>query len=53
MASFLTPFISTVVNSSLRTGKKPDIFKHAVVIPLLKKKHNRDKETLTNYIGTY
>ena len=48
MASFLTPFISTVVNSSLRTGKIPDILKHEVFIPLLKK-YNIDKEILTNY----
>ena len=37
LASFLTPFISTVVNSSLKTGKISDILKHAVVIPLIKK----------------
>ena len=48
LASFLTPFISTIVNRSLRTGKIPDILKYAVVLPLLKK-HNLDKEILSNY----
>ena len=48
LAYFLTPFISTVVNSSLSTWEIPDILKHAVVIPLLKK-HNLDKEILPNY----
>ena len=48
LASFLTPFISTVVNSYLIIGKIPDILKLAIVIPLLKK-HNLDKEILTNY----
>ena len=47
-ASFLTPFMSTFVNSSLSTGKIADILKHAVVIPLLKK-HNLDKEILSKY----
>ena len=32
---------------TLSTGKIPDILKHAVVIPLLKK-HNLDKEILSN-----
>ena len=49
MASFLIPFISSVVNSSLKTGKIADILKHAVVIPLLKN-NNLDKEIVTNYI---
>ena len=53
LASFLIPLIYTVVNRSLRTGKIPDILKHAVVIPwyrsALLKKYNLDKEILTNY----
>ena len=48
LASFLTPFISTVVNSSLNTGKIPDILKHAEVIPLVKK-NNLDNEIISNY----
>ena len=48
ITSFLTPFILTVIKNYLRTGKIPDVLKHAVVIPLIKN-HNLDKEILTNY----
>ena len=36
LASFLTPFISTIVNRSLRIGKIPDILKYAVFYLFLK-----------------
>ena len=48
LAFFLTPFIYTVFNSSLLTGKILYILKDEVVIPLLKN-HNLDKEILSNY----
>ena len=34
----LTPIITTIVNNSLTSGIYPDIFKEALVRPLLKKK---------------
>ena len=44
----LLPFITDIINSSLSSGIVPDIFKSAIVRPLLKK-HNLDKNDLKNY----
>ena len=40
--------ITAIINYSLRTGTVPDVFKQAVVIPLLKKS-NLDQDNLKNY----
>ena len=44
----LSPYIATIINNSLRTGTVPDIFKKAIVKPLLKKK-GLNCEILKNY----
>ena len=44
----LTPIITTIVNKSLTSGTYPDIFKEALVRPLLKKK-GTNKDELKNY----
>ena len=44
----LTPIITTIVNKSLTSGIYPDIFKEALVRPLLKKK-GTNKDELKNY----
>ena len=44
----LTPIITTIVNESLTSGTYPDIFKEALVRPLLKKKGTNIDE-LKNY----
>ncbi len=44
----LAPFITTLVNLSLRTGKFPENLKHGLVTPLLKKP-NLDREVLSNF----
>jgi hypothetical protein len=40
--------VTTLFNISLSSGQFPDSFKHAIVIPLLKK-HNMNKTELKNY----
>lgn len=42
------PFILKLINTSLSSGCVPDVFKHAVVQPLLKK-HGLDPSVLSNY----
>jgi len=44
----LSPFIARLFNASLTTGCFPAKFKHAIVLPLLKK-HGLDKDQLKNY----
>ena len=44
----LLPFITDIINISLQTGTVPDIFKTALVRPLLKK-HNLDPNDLKNF----
>jgi hypothetical protein len=44
----LAPFVASIINSSLESGKCPDIFKKALVTPLIKKA-NLDREVLGNY----
>ena len=44
----LLPFITDIINHSLKTGLVPDSFKTAIVNPLLKK-HNLDANELKNY----
>jgi hypothetical protein len=44
----LLPTITNIMNTSLSTGVVPQCFKHALVIPLLKKS-NLDPENLKNY----
>src|SRR5688572_333990 len=44
----LAPIITLIINLSLSTGMFPQIFKHAIVTPPLKK-HTSDKESLPNY----
>jgi len=46
--NLLAPFIAVLFNVYLSTGQFPDSFKHAIVIPLLKK-YNLDKLSLMNY----
>ena len=45
---WLAPFITGLFNVSLVTGCFPAIFKHAIVLPLLKK-NGLDKDQLKNY----
>ena len=49
----LLPVLSRIINESLRTGSFPNIFKHAVITPLLKKcpgkKPALDPTVLCNY----
>ena len=47
-SNLLAPFIALLFHVSLTTGQFPDSFKHAIVIPLLKK-YNLDKFSLKNY----
>ena len=44
----LLPFITDIINTSLKSGTVPDSFKSAIVRPLLKK-HNLDPNELKNY----
>lgn len=44
----LLPFMTDIINYSLKTGTVPDSFKTAIVRPLLKK-HNLDPNDLKNY----
>jgi len=44
----LSPFITRLFNASLTTGCFPAKFKHAIVLPLLKK-NGLDKDQLKNY----
>ena len=44
----LLPTITEIMNASLSSGTVPSCFKHAIVIPLLKKA-NLDSEVLKNY----
>jgi len=48
-SNLLAPFIAVLFNVSLSTGQFPDSFKHAIVIPLLKK-YNLDKLSLKTSI---
>ena len=48
VARLLTPSITSIINLSLQEGVFPDIYKHALVSPLLKKQ-NLDKEIVSNY----
>ena len=45
---FLTPIIMQIVNKSLSTGEFPQVFKNALVTPLLKKR-TLDEDVLNNY----
>ena len=44
----ISPLITTIINTSLSSGKVPITFKKAIVIPLLKKK-GLDQNVLKNY----
>ena len=47
-SSLLAPFITRLFNASLDSGSYPQNFKHAIVLPLLKKE-NLDAAQLNNY----
>ena len=47
-SSLLAPFLATLFNKSLESGVYPTIFKHAIVLPLLKK-DNLDVTQPCNY----
>jgi len=48
VARLLAPSITSIINLSLQEGVFPDIYKHALVTPLLKKP-NLDQEIVSNY----
>ena len=48
MVDVLLPYVTAMVNTSLREGRLPSSHKHAVVTPLLKKTE-LDPEELSNY----
>ena len=46
----LLPAVTAIINKSLQTGVFPSVFKEAIVIPLLKKKHHLTR-TIWKTIG--
>ena len=49
LAPILAPYYCSIVNFSLYSSIFPDVFKHAEITPLLKKKTNLDCNKLSNY----